>query len=54
MKKNGKKEHGFKVTSDGRLVIREDEEEDGKDKGTRVEEGRGELGSSVTRVVGFL
>ncbi|XP_070696619.1 RRP12-like protein [Pempheris klunzingeri] len=32
MKKSGKVEHGFKVTSDGRLIIRDDEEEDGKDK----------------------
>ncbi|XP_068597259.1 RRP12-like protein [Brachionichthys hirsutus] len=32
MKKSGKVGHGFKVTSDGRLIIREDEEEDAKDK----------------------
>uniref|UniRef100_A0A8C4E3N0 Ribosomal RNA processing 12 homolog n=1 Tax=Dicentrarchus labrax TaxID=13489 RepID=A0A8C4E3N0_DICLA len=31
LKKSAKVEHGFKVTSDGRLIIREDEEEDGKD-----------------------
>lgn len=35
MKKSTKVEHGFKVTSDGRLIIREDEEEDVKDKGKR-------------------
>uniref|UniRef100_A0A8P4KKX3 Ribosomal RNA processing 12 homolog n=1 Tax=Dicentrarchus labrax TaxID=13489 RepID=A0A8P4KKX3_DICLA len=33
LKKSAKVEHGFKVTSDGRLIIREDEEEDGKDEG---------------------
>uniref|UniRef100_A0A8D0CU37 Ribosomal RNA processing 12 homolog n=1 Tax=Sander lucioperca TaxID=283035 RepID=A0A8D0CU37_SANLU len=33
LKKSAKVEHGFKVTSDGRLIIREDDEEDGKDKG---------------------
>lgn len=32
LKKSAKVEHGFKVTSDGRLIIREDEEEDVKDK----------------------
>lgn len=32
MKKSAKVEHGFKVTSDGRLIIREDDEEDVKDK----------------------
>ncbi|KAK5616046.1 pre-rRNA processing protein [Crenichthys baileyi] len=32
LKKNTKVEHGFKVTSDGRLIIREDDEEDGKNK----------------------
>uniref|UniRef100_A0A7N8XT35 Ribosomal RNA processing 12 homolog n=1 Tax=Mastacembelus armatus TaxID=205130 RepID=A0A7N8XT35_9TELE len=32
MKKSTKVDHGFKVTSDGRLIIREDEEEDVKDK----------------------
>lgn len=32
LKKTTKVEHGFKVTSDGRLIIREDDEEDGKDK----------------------
>ncbi|KAL3050287.1 hypothetical protein OYC64_012343 [Pagothenia borchgrevinki] len=31
LKKSAKVEHGFKVTSDGRLIIREDEEDDGKD-----------------------
>uniref|UniRef100_A0A8C4E408 Ribosomal RNA processing 12 homolog n=1 Tax=Dicentrarchus labrax TaxID=13489 RepID=A0A8C4E408_DICLA len=31
LKKSAKVEHGFKVTSDGRLIIREDEEEDGKE-----------------------
>uniref|UniRef100_A0A8C2WZB4 Ribosomal RNA processing 12 homolog n=1 Tax=Cyclopterus lumpus TaxID=8103 RepID=A0A8C2WZB4_CYCLU len=31
MKKSAKVEHGFKVTSDGRLIIREDDEEDVKD-----------------------
>uniref|UniRef100_A0A671YLZ9 Ribosomal RNA processing 12 homolog n=1 Tax=Sparus aurata TaxID=8175 RepID=A0A671YLZ9_SPAAU len=31
-KKSAKVEHGFKVTSDGRLIIREDDEEDVKDK----------------------
>uniref|UniRef100_A0A3Q3WNJ1 Uncharacterized protein n=1 Tax=Mola mola TaxID=94237 RepID=A0A3Q3WNJ1_MOLML len=30
LKKSGKVKHGFKVTSDGRLIIREDEEEDKK------------------------
>uniref|UniRef100_A0A671YG28 Ribosomal RNA processing 12 homolog n=1 Tax=Sparus aurata TaxID=8175 RepID=A0A671YG28_SPAAU len=34
-KKSAKVEHGFKVTSDGRLIIREDDEEDVKDKGKR-------------------
>ncbi|XP_076830227.1 RRP12-like protein [Brachyhypopomus gauderio] len=29
MKKSAKVEHGFKVTADGRLIIKEDEEEDG-------------------------
>lgn len=33
MKKSAKVEHGFKVTSDGRLIIREDDEEDVKEKG---------------------
>ncbi|XP_015233145.1 PREDICTED: RRP12-like protein [Cyprinodon variegatus] len=33
MKKTTKLEHGFKVTSDGRLIIREDDDEEGKDKG---------------------
>ncbi|TKS85555.1 RRP12-like protein [Collichthys lucidus] len=32
MKRSAKVEHGFKVTSDGRLIIREDDEEDVKDK----------------------
>ncbi|KAM9727475.1 RRP12-like protein [Menidia menidia] len=32
LKKTNKAEHGFKVTSDGRLIIRDEEEEDGKDK----------------------
>ncbi|KAM3606495.1 uncharacterized protein V6R79_017417 [Siganus canaliculatus] len=32
LKKSAKVEHGFKVTSDGRLIIREDDEEDVKDK----------------------
>uniref|UniRef100_A0A8C2X2C3 Ribosomal RNA processing 12 homolog n=1 Tax=Cyclopterus lumpus TaxID=8103 RepID=A0A8C2X2C3_CYCLU len=35
MKKSAKVEHGFKVTSDGRLIIREDDEEDVKDNGKR-------------------
>uniref|UniRef100_A0AAQ4RJZ8 Ribosomal RNA processing 12 homolog n=1 Tax=Gasterosteus aculeatus aculeatus TaxID=481459 RepID=A0AAQ4RJZ8_GASAC len=33
MKKSAKVEHGFKVTSDGRLIIREDDEEDAKHDG---------------------
>ncbi|XP_041645902.1 RRP12-like protein [Cheilinus undulatus] len=32
MKKTAKSDHGFKVTSDGRLIIREEDEEDVKDK----------------------
>ncbi|XP_070833276.1 RRP12-like protein [Chaetodon trifascialis] len=32
LKKSARVEHGFKVTSDGRLIIREDEEENVKDK----------------------
>uniref|UniRef100_A0A4W6CD31 Ribosomal RNA processing 12 homolog n=1 Tax=Lates calcarifer TaxID=8187 RepID=A0A4W6CD31_LATCA len=36
LKKSARVEHGFKVTSDGRLIIREDEEEDVKDKGRRT------------------
>ncbi|XP_069574022.1 RRP12-like protein [Brachyistius frenatus] len=32
LKKSAKVEHGFKVTSDGRLIIRDDEEEDVNDK----------------------
>ncbi|XP_074501840.1 RRP12-like protein [Sebastes fasciatus] len=32
LKKSATVEHGFKVTSDGRLIIREDDEEDAKDK----------------------
>lgn len=32
LKKSAKVEHGFKVTSDGRLIIREDDEEVAKDK----------------------
>lgn len=32
-KKSSKVEHGFKVTSDGRLIIRDEEEEDAGDKG---------------------
>ncbi|KAK2824260.1 hypothetical protein Q5P01_021435 [Channa striata] len=32
LKKSTKVEHGFKVTSDGRLIIREDEEEEQKNK----------------------
>uniref|UniRef100_A0A3Q3JTB6 Uncharacterized protein n=1 Tax=Monopterus albus TaxID=43700 RepID=A0A3Q3JTB6_MONAL len=35
MKKSAKVEHGFKVTSDGRLIIREDDGEDVKDKGKK-------------------
>ncbi|KAK5853979.1 hypothetical protein PBY51_015087 [Eleginops maclovinus] len=31
LKKSAKVEHSFKVTSDGRLIIREDDEDDGKD-----------------------
>lgn len=33
LKKSAKADHGFKVTSDGRLIIKEDEDEDVKDKG---------------------
>ncbi|KAM9847722.1 RRP12-like protein [Aulostomus maculatus] len=33
LKKGTKVDHGFKVTSDGRLIIREEEEEDVKDEG---------------------
>uniref|UniRef100_A0A7N8X2L9 Ribosomal RNA processing 12 homolog n=1 Tax=Mastacembelus armatus TaxID=205130 RepID=A0A7N8X2L9_9TELE len=40
MKKSTKVDHGFKVTSDGRLIIREDEEEDVKDKGTKKSQKR--------------
>lgn len=36
LKKSAKVEHGFKVTSDGRLIIREDDEEDGNEKGERI------------------
>ncbi|XP_039857022.1 RRP12-like protein [Simochromis diagramma] len=32
LKKSAKADHGFKVTSDGRLIIKEDEDEDVKDK----------------------
>ncbi|KAI3363169.1 hypothetical protein L3Q82_011818 [Scortum barcoo] len=32
LKKSAKVDHGFKVTSDGRLIIKEDDEEDVKDK----------------------
>lgn len=32
-KKRSKVEHGFKVTSDGRLIIRDEDEEDAGDKG---------------------
>ncbi|XP_047458867.1 RRP12-like protein [Mugil cephalus] len=32
LKKSAKVDHGFKVTSDGRLIIREDEEEEDEDK----------------------
>ncbi|KAL7383773.1 hypothetical protein ABVT39_017167 [Epinephelus coioides] len=32
LKKSAKVDHGFKVTSDGRLIIREDDEETAKDK----------------------
>lgn len=35
MKKSAKVAHGFKVTSDGRLIIREDDVEDVKDNGER-------------------
>uniref|UniRef100_A0A3Q3MIK7 Ribosomal RNA processing 12 homolog n=1 Tax=Labrus bergylta TaxID=56723 RepID=A0A3Q3MIK7_9LABR len=35
-KRSAKVEHGFKVTSDGRLIIREEDEEDVKDKGKRT------------------
>lgn len=35
LKKSAKVEHGFKVTSDGRLIIKEDDEEDVKHKGER-------------------
>uniref|UniRef100_A0A8C5N7P1 Ribosomal RNA-processing protein 12-like conserved domain-containing protein n=1 Tax=Gouania willdenowi TaxID=441366 RepID=A0A8C5N7P1_GOUWI len=34
-KKSSKVEHGFKVTSDGRLIIRDEEEEDVKQKGEK-------------------
>lgn len=33
-KKRSKVEHGFKVTSDGRLIIRDEDEDDAGDKGT--------------------
>lgn len=36
LKKSSKVEHGFKVTSDGRLIIRDDEEDDVKGKRTIV------------------
>ncbi|KAF7642791.1 hypothetical protein LDENG_00250760 [Lucifuga dentata] len=36
LKKSSKAEHGFKVSSDGRLIIREDEDED-QDKGDKGE-----------------
>lgn len=32
-KKRNKVEHGFKVTSDGRLIIRDEDEEDAGDEG---------------------
>lgn len=32
-KKSTKVEHGFKVTSDGRLIIREEDDDDAGDKG---------------------
>lgn len=35
LKKGAKADHGFKVTSDGRLIIKEDEDEDVKGKGER-------------------
>lgn len=35
LKKSAKVQHGFKVTSDGRLIIRDEEDEDVKDKGRR-------------------
>lgn len=36
MKKRAKVQHSFKVTSDGRLIIREDNDEGGKTKGSRT------------------
>lgn len=37
LKKTPKIEHGFKVTSDGRLIIKEDDEEDDGSKGRMFE-----------------
>lgn len=35
LKRTSKIEHGFKVTSDGRLIIKDDDEEDDESKGKR-------------------
>uniref|UniRef100_A0A674BSC1 Ribosomal RNA processing 12 homolog n=1 Tax=Salmo trutta TaxID=8032 RepID=A0A674BSC1_SALTR len=40
MKKRAKVQHSFKVTSDGRLIIREDNDEGGKTKGSRTRSSR--------------
>lgn len=38
LKKGTKKDHGFKVTSDGRLIIRDDEEDNAKEKNGEIDD----------------
>uniref|UniRef100_A0A8B9RM25 Ribosomal RNA processing 12 homolog n=1 Tax=Astyanax mexicanus TaxID=7994 RepID=A0A8B9RM25_ASTMX len=58
LKKTAKVEHGFKVTSDGRLIIKEDDEDDGAKAGGigihRPLGGRQESGSEYKSKVTYL
>uniref|UniRef100_A0AAQ5ZQI4 Ribosomal RNA-processing protein 12-like conserved domain-containing protein n=1 Tax=Amphiprion ocellaris TaxID=80972 RepID=A0AAQ5ZQI4_AMPOC len=56
LKKSAKVDHGFKVTSDGRLIIRDDEEEDVKDKEMKdiLEEAGVKSVSTYVHSVGFI
>ncbi|CAL9687917.1 unnamed protein product [Knipowitschia caucasica] len=44
LKKSSKKEHGFKVTSDGRLIIRDEEDGDHKEKDGEIQDVLEEAG----------
>ncbi|XP_061767814.1 RRP12-like protein [Nerophis ophidion] len=43
-KKSSKADHGFKVTSDGRLIIKEDDDEDAKQKDGEIKDILEEVG----------